>query len=185
MPRPPKNFEEVKAKGWKSEYLSVENVLRHLQRKAMGYGAPSYSSVELYVAILGQFSRFSGKNPDQLVALPKGEIEELVHSYLDQSLAKGLSRKTVKTRRSYLLLHFKKNGFKGERALDIEVYSVPARYRKVLEHIPSSEEILRMASAVKVRESGILPIRPIPGQEGCPRGGRGVRERLVHERRRF
>src|ERR1700688_4856653 len=94
MPRPPKNFEEVKVKGWKSEDFSVENVLRHLQRKAMGYGAPSYSSVELYVAILGQFSRFAGKNPDQLVALPKGEIEELVHSYLDQSLARVHCRKS-------------------------------------------------------------------------------------------
>ncbi len=91
------------------------------------------------------------------MALPKGEIEDLVHSYLDQSLAKGLSRKTVKTRRSYLLLHFKKNGFKGERALDIEVYSVPARYRKVLEHIPSSEEILRMAdAALSVRDRAMV-----------------------------
>ncbi len=157
MPYPPKNFEEVKVKGWKSDYISVENVLRHLQRKAMGYGAPSYSSVELYVAILAQFCRFSRMNPDQLVALPRGEIEDLVHSYLDQSLAKGLSRKTVKTRRSFLLLHFKKNGFKGERALNIEVYSVPARYRKVLEHIPSSEEILRMAdAALSVRDRAMI-----------------------------
>jgi hypothetical protein len=116
VPIPPKNFEEVKVKGWKSEYFSVENVLRHLQRRAMGYGAPSYSSVELYVAILAQFCRFSERNPDQLVALPKGEIEELVHSYLDQSLARGLSKKTVRRRRrSFLLLNFKKNGFKGGR----------------------------------------------------------------------
>jgi len=144
-------------KGWKSGYLSVEMVLRHLQRKAMGYGVPSYSSVELYVAILAKFCRFSGKDPDQLVALPKGEIEELVHSYLDQSLAKGLSRKTVKTRRSFLLLHFKKNGFKGDRALDIEVYSVPARYRKVLEHIPNSDEILRMDdAALSVRDRAMI-----------------------------
>jgi hypothetical protein len=82
-PYPPKNFEEVKVKGWKSGYLSVESVLRHLQREAMGYWAASYSSVELYVAILAQFCRFSGKNPDQQVALPKGELEDLVHSYLD------------------------------------------------------------------------------------------------------
>jgi hypothetical protein len=61
VPIPPKNFEEVKVKGWKSEYFSLGNVLRHLQRRAMGYGAPSYSSVELYVAILAQFGRFSGR----------------------------------------------------------------------------------------------------------------------------
>jgi hypothetical protein len=153
MPYAPKNLAEVKVKGWKSDYISVDRVLRHLQRRAMGCGTPSYSSVELYVAILAQFCRFSGKDPDHLVALPKGEIEKLVHSYLDQSLAKSLSRKTVKTRRSFLLLHFKKNGFKGDGALDIEVYSVPARYRKVVEHIPSSEEMLRMAdSALSVRD---------------------------------
>src|SRR2546422_1075255 len=157
LPYPPKNFAECKVEGWNSEYFSVQNVLKHLQRKAMGYGAPSYSSVGLYVAILAQFCRFSGKNPDDLVALPKGEIEELIHSYLDGSLAKGLSRKTVKTRRSFLLLHFRKNGFKGERALDIEVYSVPARYRKAPEHIPSSEEILRMAdAALSVRDRAII-----------------------------
>ncbi len=157
LPYPPKNFAECKVEGWNSEYFSVQNVLKHLQRKAMGYGAPSYSSVGLYVAILAQFCRFSGKNPDDLVALPKEEIEELVHSYLDGSLAKGLSRKTVKTRRSFLLLHFRKNGFKGERALDIEVYSVPARYRKAPEHIPSSEEILRMAdAALSVRDRAII-----------------------------
>ncbi|HVC26661.1 MAG TPA: tyrosine-type recombinase/integrase [Nitrososphaerales archaeon] len=157
MPRTANNSEELKVKGWTSGYFSVGNVLRHLQRKAMGYGAPSYSSVELYVAILAQFCRFAGKDPAQLVALPKVEIEELVHSYLDQSLARGLSRKTVKTRRSYLLLHFRKNGFKGERALDIEVYSVPARYRKVPEHIPSSEEVLRMAdAALSVRDRAVI-----------------------------
>jgi hypothetical protein len=112
MPYLPKNFGEVKVKGWKSEHISAENLLRHLQREAMGYGAPGYSSIEPYVAILAQFCRFSWKNPDHLVALLKGKIEELVHSYLDQSLAKGLSRKTVKTRRSFLL-RFKKYGSKG------------------------------------------------------------------------
>lgn len=157
MPYPPKNLHEVKVKGWNSEYISVQNVLKHLQRKAMGYGTPSYSTVGLYVAIMAQFCRFTGKNPDQLVALAKDELEVLIHSYLDQSLAKGLSRKTVKTRRSFLLLHFKKNGFKGERALDIEVYSVPARYRKAPEHIPNSEEILRMAdAAVSVRDRAMI-----------------------------
>jgi len=40
MPYPPKNFEEVKVKGWKSGYLSVESVLRHLQRKASGVRGP-------------------------------------------------------------------------------------------------------------------------------------------------
>ncbi|MDV3292662.1 MAG: tyrosine-type recombinase/integrase [Nitrososphaerales archaeon] len=157
MPYPPKNFAEVKVEGWNSGYFSVQNVLRHLQRKAMGYGVPSYSSVGLYVAIMGQFCRFAGKNPDELVRLPRAEIEDLVHSYLDQALSKGLSRKTVKTRRSFLLLHFRKNGFKGDSALDIEVYSVPARYRKAPEHIPSSEEILRMAdAALSVRDRAMI-----------------------------
>src|SRR5207245_8961486 len=91
---------QMKINGWKSGYTSVDNVLRHLQRKAMGYGVPGYSSVTLYVEILAQFCRFAHMDPDQMVSLPKAEIEELIHSYLDSLLAKGLGRSTVKARRT-------------------------------------------------------------------------------------
>ncbi|MGA2200039.1 MAG: hypothetical protein ABSG45_08890 [Nitrososphaerales archaeon] len=50
-------------------------------------------------------------------------------------------------RRSYLLFHFSKDGFRRERELEIETYHVLARYRKALEYIPNSGEVLRMADA--------------------------------------
>jgi hypothetical protein len=78
----------MKIDGWKSEYGSVENVLRHLNRKASGYGVPSYASVEYYAAVLSQLCKFAGKNPDQLTSLPKQKIEALIHSFLD-SLVNG------------------------------------------------------------------------------------------------
>jgi len=55
-----------------------------------------------------------GKNPDELASLPREEIEELIRSYLDPLIAKGLSKNTVKMRRSYLLLRFARSGFKRE-----------------------------------------------------------------------
>jgi len=39
---------------------SVNNVLRHLQRKSSGYGFGSYSSVTGYAEILSWLVRFSG-----------------------------------------------------------------------------------------------------------------------------
>lgn len=147
----------VKVDGWKSEYASVDNVLRHLQRKASGYGAPTYASAEFYGDVLSHFCEFAGKSPDQLLSLPKAKIEELIHSHLDQMLARNLSKKTVKTRRSFLMLHFTRNGFKGNKALEIEVYTVPARYRKLPEYIPSPEEILKMAdSSASLRDRAMI-----------------------------
>lgn len=148
---------DVRIDGWKSRYASVDVMLRHLQRKSGGYGAPSYATVEWYGTVLNSFCKYVGKDPDQLVSLANGELEELIHSYLDLGLAKGLSKKTVKNRRSCLLMHFKKNGFKGAKELEIEVYPVPARYRKMLEYIPSSGEVLAMADAARsVRDRAIV-----------------------------
>ena len=68
-----------------------------------------------------------------------------------------MSLKTISTSRSYLLLHFKANGFKGDRALDAEVYHVPARYRKLPEYVPSPEEIFKMANAAaSLRDRAVI-----------------------------
>jgi len=54
-------------------------------------------------------------------------------------------------------MHFARNGFRGDRELEVEVYPVPARYRKLPEYIPNSEEVLRMAdSARSVRDRAII-----------------------------
>jgi integrase len=148
---------ELKIDGWNSGYAGVENVLRRLQRKSSGYGVSSYSTVKVYGEVFAQFCRFVGKDPDQLVSLPKAEIEELIHSYLDSLIVRDLSKKTIKTWRTLLLMHFIKNGFKRAKELEIKAYTVPARYRKRSEYIPSSEEILRMAdAALTVRDRAIV-----------------------------
>ena len=84
---------KMRIDGWKSGYASVDSVLRHLQRKSGGYGTPSYASVEWYAPILNAFCNYAVRDPDQLLSLPKEEIEELVHSYLDAGLSKGLARR--------------------------------------------------------------------------------------------
>jgi site-specific recombinase XerC len=137
----------MKIDGWKSGYGSVDSVLRHLSRKASGYGVPSYASVEYYADVLNQLCKFSGKNPDQLTSLPNPKVEALIHSFLDSMVERGLSKRTINIRRSFLIMHFRWNGFKAGKELEIETYAVPARYRKLPEHIPSSEEILSIADA--------------------------------------
>ncbi len=57
---PSRSLTEMKIDGWRSEYPSVNNVLRHLQRKSSGYGFGSYSSVTGYAEIFSWFVRFSG-----------------------------------------------------------------------------------------------------------------------------
>ena len=60
-------------------------------------------------------------------------------------------------------MHFKKNGFKGPRELEIEVYPVPARYRKMLEYIPNSAEVLADGGLGEVRErQGDDPLQCTP-----------------------
>jgi integrase len=148
---------EMKIDGWKSGYSSVDSVLRHLSRKASGYGVPSYASVEYYADVLNQLCKFTGRNPDQLASLPKPEIEAFIHSFLDAMVERQLSKRTVNIRRSFLLMHFKKNGYRGAKELEIETYAVPARYRKLPEHIPSSEEILKIADAApSTRDRAII-----------------------------
>jgi hypothetical protein len=81
----------MKIDGWKSGYASVDSVLRHLSRKASGYGVPSYASVEYYADVLNQLCKFTGKNPDQLASVPKPEIEAFIHSFLDAMVERDSS----------------------------------------------------------------------------------------------
>ncbi len=85
---------EMHVQGWKSGYARVDNVFRQLHRKSGCYRAPSYASVGCYAPILNASCKYVGKDPDQLVSLPKEEIEELIHSYLHGRFAKGCIKKT-------------------------------------------------------------------------------------------
>jgi hypothetical protein len=124
---------EMKIDGRNSENQSINNVLKHLQRKSGGYSTSSYGSAHRYIECVYYFCRFVGSNPDKLVSLPKEDVEELMHQYLDSLLGRGISKNSIKTIRSYLILHFRRNGFRREKELEIAAYHVPPRYRKVAE----------------------------------------------------
>ena len=53
-------------------------------------------------------------------------------------------------------MHFKRNGFRGHRELEIEVYPVPARYRKMLEYIPPPPRCSRWRTAKSVRDRAMI-----------------------------
>ncbi len=127
--------------GWQSRYKSVDRVLKHLARKTQSIG-----SRRSFAEGLVFFQRYTNvSDPDSFLALDKAIIEEKVQEFLDSMRTKGASLRTIKAVRSNLLMFFRENGFKNNRALEIQAHHVPARYRKRAEYIPSMEEALKMA----------------------------------------
>ncbi|MCL4436321.1 MAG: tyrosine-type recombinase/integrase [Thaumarchaeota archaeon] len=132
----------LKVNGWTSEYESVQRFLNHLKRKSQ-----SESSRLVFCEILSKFCRHIETDPDKLVSMSKDEIEETVHGYLDWLKSSGISLKRIKNDRAFLISFFRENGFKHDKELEIDVYHVPARYRKKPEYIPSKEEVFAMAGS--------------------------------------
>jgi len=64
-----RSLTELKIDGWRSEYSSVNNALRHLQRKSSGYGFVSHSSVTGYAKIL--FWSHQRRRLGSLCSLPR------------------------------------------------------------------------------------------------------------------
>jgi len=54
---------------WKSQYTSVQHLLRHLRRYTK-----SSSTRSVYLRILYRFCRYTGYDPDQLVGLPPKQV---------------------------------------------------------------------------------------------------------------
>ena len=132
----------LRVDGWHSEYESVERILRHYSRKTR-----SESTRRGMCDTLHRFLRFSGHDPASVLGLEPGEASRLVQNYIDSLSDRGLSIRTVNTSLAYLKQFFKVNGFKNGRALEVERYHQPARYRKRLEYVPTAEEIWRMANS--------------------------------------
>ena len=65
----PKPLVSLKINGWKSDYKSVEKVLRHFQFKGSGYEFQSYASVESYAEILNRFIRFAQSKDPKYVTI--------------------------------------------------------------------------------------------------------------------
>jgi len=130
----------LKVDGWRSEYVSVDLLLRHLSRKSR-----SEASRRAYLNQLYRLCIFAETGPDKLVKLPKSTAEGLVQDYVDQYNDVEYSVRYLNNMIALLRTFFEVNGFKGARALELEGYYMPARYRKAPEYIPKKNEIYKMA----------------------------------------
>jgi site-specific recombinase XerD len=150
----------LKVDGWRSEYGSVDLLLRHLSRKC-----GSEASRRAYLTRLYSFCIYEKKdkppifeklNPDELVKLPKSVIESRIQAYVDQFNDGNHSVRYLNNIINLLRTFFAVSGFKGVNALEIEGYHMPARYRKVPEYIPKKNEVYAMAdSACSLRDRAL------------------------------
>jgi len=127
---------------WESNFQSVNNLLRHYQRKTRSEHTRA-NACQTVKAL----SEFADKGPDDLVTLSPSKASSLVQDFVDSLANKGCSIRYVNVSLAYLKTFFKVNGFKGSKALDVDRHYQPSRYRKREEYIPTSDEIYKMAYA--------------------------------------
>jgi len=137
-----------KVEGWSSQYKSLDRALRHYRRR-LG----SEKTRENLLNFLKGLCVFSGRNPDELVALGVSEASEVVQAYLDSLADKGRSIRYINVAAAYIKTFFRVNGFEGENELRVERYFQPSRYRKRPEYVPIPEEIERMAYAAGTKRN--------------------------------
>ena len=145
-------FAFLKVNGWKSDYTSVDLLLRHLSRKCK-----SEASRKAYLNRLHSFCIYAKANPEELVRLPKRANEKLVQNYADRYDDGNHSIRSINNAIDLLKAFFKVNGFKGARELEVEGHYMPARYRKTPQYIPLKNEIYAMAdSACSLKDRAIV-----------------------------
>lgn len=152
-PRTPKatNWQmSLKVKDWESSYRCVNNLLLHLSRKTK-----SESSKKLYLSHLHRFCNFTGKKPNQLVTLKTKQVEKYAQAYADTF--KDTSPRYANLAITALKAFFTSNGFTHTKALELETYHAPSRFRVTPEYIPSKTEVYRMAdSAGSLRDRAMI-----------------------------
>lgn len=124
----------LKIEGWTSKYRSVNNLLAHLMRKSKSEG-----SRRLYLWHLFKFCKFVKKKPNELTALRRNKAEKLAQAYADSY--RDSSPRYSNLAVAILKAFFKVNGFKRAKALELETYHTPPRFRKTPEYIPTKTEL--------------------------------------------
>ncbi|MBN1244305.1 tyrosine-type recombinase/integrase [Candidatus Bathyarchaeota archaeon] len=115
----------------------------------------SEASRRLYLRTLFKFCESTGKNPNELVKLRRKRAEKLVQEFADSIM--GTSPRYSNLAIAILKAFFVSNGFKGIRALELETYHAPRRFRISHEYIPTKSEVYRMAdSAGSLRDRAII-----------------------------
>jgi len=148
--RRPGHHKFLKVKEWSSSYRSVNNLLLHLMRKSKSEG-----SKRLYLWHLYKFCQYTSRKPNELVALRRNQVEKLAQEYADslRSASPRYSNLAV----AILKAFFAANGFKRAKALELETYHAPPRFRITPEYIPTKSEVYRMAdSACSLRDRAII-----------------------------
>jgi integrase len=140
----------LKVNKWTSKYRSVNNLLDHLMRKSKSEG-----SRRLYLWHLFKFCQFAKKKPNELTALKRDQAEKLAQTYADsfRDTSPRYSNLAVAILKSFFFV----NGFKRAKALELETYHAPPRFRKTPEYIPTKTEVYRMAdSACSLRDRALI-----------------------------
>lgn len=134
--------EFLKVDGWRSQFVSVDKILRHYARRVK-----SERTRENFCSTLMLFCKHCKTDPDALVALSSQEVSRYSQDFTDSLTDRGFSVRYVNVCQAFLKTFFKENGFVGEKELRVERYHQPARYRKKPEYVPTPEEIYRMGYA--------------------------------------
>jgi integrase len=140
----------LRVEGWTSRYQSVNNLLLRLTRKSKSEGTK-----KIYLWHLYKFCLFTGKTPAELVRMTRNDVERLVQRYADSfgNASRNYSNLAIAALKAF----FAANGFKRNRALELETYCQPPRYRATQEYIPTKAEVYRMAdSAGSLRDRAII-----------------------------
>ena len=125
---------------WRSKYKSVQNLLDHLNR----FGR-SESSKEVYLNQLRRLCEWLKLDPDQLTNLPKHNVETSVQGFVDQTAGQDRSRAYVNSMIKRFRTFFRVN----DKNPKLHAYSVPPRYRKRPEYIPTISEVRAMATVAE------------------------------------
>jgi integrase len=142
--------EFLQVRGWNSNYKAIDNLLAHLMRKSKSEG-----SRRLYIWHLHKFCEYTGKKPNELVALKRNQAERCSQRYAD-SLA-SVSPRYSNLAIAVLKAFYAANGFKRGKALELETYHAPARFRITPEYVPTKTEVYAMAdSACSMRDRAII-----------------------------
>jgi len=137
----------LKVDRWKSDFRSVQKLLDFLYRRK----SASEQSKAAFCFILCALCRSVGKSPDELVKLPREEVERLTQDFcdklLERSRRRGPSASYPNLALRCLKTFFRVNGFNRENGNELRLtkYHQPPRVRNREEYIPTLEEAHRMA----------------------------------------